>query len=107
MKENDFFENVLELTKKIPRGRVTTYGAIAEFLGIRSGARSVGWALNSVKGNDAYPCHRVVNRFGELSGKSHFGHPELMKALLEEEGIEFIDSRVNLDKHFWKPNIEY
>ncbi len=101
--KNDFFDKVLEVVAQIPYGKVTTYGAIAEVCGVKSSARTVGWALNSAA-NSNLPCHRVVNRFGALSGKIHFGSPTLMHELLESEGIEFTeDDCVNLQKHFWKP----
>lgn len=107
MKKNsrnaDFFDKVYEVVEKIPFGKVTTYGAIAEFCGIKSAARTVGWALNGAK-NSSLPCHRVVNRNGELSGKLHFGDPNLMEELLKHEGVTFNDKGcVELDKHLWKP----
>ncbi len=73
----DFFDKVFKVVAKIPYGKVTTYGAIAEVCGIKSSARTVGWALNGVK-DSHLPCHRVVNRFGALTGKIHFGSPDLM-----------------------------
>lgn len=98
----DFFNRVYEITKMIPRGKVTTYGDIAEAFGIRSAARTVGWALNGC-GPDV-PAHRVVNRFGALTGKIHFGDPNLMEDLLRSEGVTFDDNGcVRLDKHLWKP----
>jgi methylated-DNA-protein-cysteine methyltransferase-like protein len=99
----NFFQKVYEIVKKIPSGKVTTYGAIAEKLGVRSSARTVGWALNSDKLNGGMPYHRVVNRNGELTGKRHFETANLMRHLLESEGIEFIDDAVDMKKHFWKP----
>jgi len=101
-KQTDFFKKVYTITKKIPYGKVTTYGDIAEACGIRSAARAVGWALNGC-GRDI-PAHRVVNRFGALTGKVHFGDPNLMEELLRSEGIEFDEKGcVRLDKHLWKP----
>jgi len=98
----DFFNKVYKVTKKIPFGKVSTYGDIAEACGIRSSARTVGWALNGC-GPDI-PAHRVVNRFGALTGKIHFGDPNLMEELLRNEGIEFDENGcVRLDKHLWKP----
>ncbi len=101
--KDDFFKRVLKVVAKIPYGKVTTYGAIAEACGIRSSARTVGWAINGTKDN-GLPCHRVVNRFGALTGRMHFGDPDLMEALLRAEGVEFDDDGcVLLDKYFWNP----
>ena len=99
---NEFFQIVYLVVKKIPIGKVTTYGIIAEYFGNRGKARHVGYALNSVIGLDI-PCHRVVNRSGELSGSPHFETPTLMRELLESEKVEFIKDKVNLKKHLWKP----
>ncbi|MEW6508946.1 MAG: MGMT family protein [Bacteroidota bacterium] len=102
-KKKDFFDKVYELTAKIPKGRVTTYGLLAEACGIRSSARTVGWAMNSAKESNL-PCHRVVNRNGTLTGKIHFGDPNLMEELLKSEGVEFDDKgNVNMKKHLWTP----
>ena len=104
MKKNnkDFFDRVYEVVAKIPYGKVTTYGAIAEVCGIRSAARTVGWALNGAAAS-GLPCHRVVNRFGALTGKVHFGDPNLMEELLRSEGVKFLDDGcVDLEKHLWK-----
>jgi len=105
--KQDFFKKVYKITKKIPYGRVSTYGDIAEACGIRSSARTVGWALNGC-GPDI-PAHRVVNRFGALTGKIHFGDPNLMEELLRNEGVEFDEKGcVKLEMHLWKPkNIKY
>ncbi len=103
MSKSDFFERVYKVVEKIPRGFVTTYGEIAEACGVRSAARTVGWALNGAK-ETGLPCHRVVNRFGALTGRMHFGSAELMQALLEDEGVEFDDDGcVILEKHLWIP----
>lgn len=100
--KQDFFKKVYSVIKKIPYGKVSTYGDIAEACGIRSSARTVGWALNGC-GPDI-PAHRVVNRFGALTGKIHFGDPNLMEELLRSEGIEFDKNGcVRLDKYLWKP----
>lgn len=100
--KNDFFKKVYKVTKKIPYGKVSTYGDIAEACGIRSSARTVGWALNGC-GPDI-PAHRVVNRFGALTGRIHFGDPNLMEELLKSEGVEFDKNGcVRLDKHLWAP----
>lgn len=103
-KNKDFFERVYELVRIIPEGRVTTYGAIARHLGAASAARMVGWAMNAA--HTAYPpvpAHRVVNRNGILSGKFHFGHPDLMQQLLESEGIVIENDRIiDFDTVLWK-----
>jgi methylated-DNA-protein-cysteine methyltransferase-like protein len=102
--KQDFFNKVYTVAKKIPYGKVTTYGHIAEACGIKSAARTVGWALNGC-GSDI-PAHRVVNRYGALTGKIHFGDPNLMEDLLRSEGIEFDKNDcVKLDKHLWIPKI--
>ena len=89
---------------KIPYGKVTTYGHIAEVCGIKSAARTVGWAINNPSAELNLPCHRVVNRFGALTGRMHFGDPFLMESLLREEGIEFDkEGCVILEKHLWIP----
>ena len=100
--KQDFFNKVYKITKKIPYGQVSTYGDIAEACGIRSSARTVGWALNGC--GPTIPAHRVVNRFGALTGKIHFGDPNLMEELLRSEGVEFDENDcVRLEKHLWKP----
>lgn len=103
-KKKDFFDRVYAVVAKVPYGKVTTYGAIAEFCGIKSSARTVGWALNgAVESN--LPCHRVVNRIGALTGKIHFGDPNLMEDLLRSEGIGFKeDGCVDMKKYFWHPS---
>jgi len=99
-----FFERVYEVCKQIPEGRVTSYGAIAKYLGAAKSARMVGWAMNSSKNMDNVPAHRVVNRNGLLTGKSHFGGSNAMQQLLEEEGVEVQELQIiNLEKHFWDP----
>ncbi|MBN1299623.1 MAG: MGMT family protein [Melioribacteraceae bacterium] len=100
---DDFFDRVYSVVSKIPKGKVTTYGAIAEVCGIQSSARTVGGALNAAAGSDL-PCHRVVNRNGTLTGKHHFGDPDLMEDLLKSEGVTFRDNGdVEMGKHFWIP----
>jgi len=100
--KKDFFNKVYDVAKQIPYGKVTTYGHIAEACGIKSAARTVGWALNGC-GTDI-PAHRVVNRYGALTGKIHFDDPNLMEDLLRCEGIEFDKNGcVKLEKHLWIP----
>src|SRR5690554_4925409 len=89
----DFFEKVFDLTRLIPKGRVTSYGAIAKALGMAKSSRMVGWALNGSHTKDV-PAHRVVNRNGVLTGKHHFNPPERMQELLEKEGIKVEDDKV-------------
>ena len=99
-----YFQDVYACVRMIPHGRVTTYGAIADYLGLGS-ARMVGWALNKsfTNGIDV-PAHRVVNRMGELSGRNHFFSPTLMQELLENEGIVIKEHKiVDFHKHFWHP----
>lgn len=104
MHKSHYFEQVYEVTKNIPYGRVTSYGAIAQYLCLGS-ARMVGWALkNSSLHYDTIPAHRVVNSQGELSGRHHFNPPSLMQALLESEGIIVVNDRVeNFKSLFWHP----
>ncbi|MEI7499802.1 MAG: MGMT family protein [Bacteroidota bacterium] len=105
---DSFFENVHDVVRLVPHGRVTSYGAIAEYLGIRGSARMVGWAMNASHTRlTNIPAHRVVNRNGLLTGKHHFGSPNLMQQLLESEGIEVVDDKVvRFEKVFWSPMIE-
>jgi methylated-DNA-protein-cysteine methyltransferase related protein len=105
---NDFFSKVYEVTKLIPYGRVTSYGAIARYLGSGRSARMVGWALNvSHSDKDFIPAHRVVNRNGLLTGKHHFGTSSLMGQLLENEGLIIEDDQIiNFNEKFWDPTTE-
>lgn len=101
---SDFFDRVYAVVEQIPYGRVTTYGHIAEYLGARSSARAVGWALNAAAGTPL-PCHRVVNRFGALSGKRHFEGPHVMEERLRSEGVRFLDDGcVDLPGYLWRPD---
>ncbi|MBC7486476.1 MAG: MGMT family protein [Cytophagaceae bacterium] len=101
------FQDVYEVVKLIPKGRVTSYGAIAAYLGMKSGARLVGWAMNAVHEFKNIPVHRVLNRNGLLTGKMHFPTPTKMQELLEKEGVKIIEDQVqNFDKVFWDPSIE-
>ena len=100
-----FFDHVFAVVSRIPRGRVTTYGAIARALGTPRAARSVGWALSLAPEEDALPCHRVVDRNGFLSGGWHWGHPDVMAGLLHDEGVPFLDPyRVDLAACLWLPD---
>lgn len=103
-----FFSRVYEVVRLIPHGRVTSYGAIAGYLGSRSSARMVGWAMNaSHHAREYVPAHRVLNRNGQLTGKHHFGGSHMMQRLLEAEGIEVVDDQVtDFKKLFWDPQRE-
>ena len=106
MKDNQgFFQRVYEVAKLVPYGRVTSYGAIAEYLGSKGSARMVGWAMNNSHNQpENIPAHRVVNRNGLLTGKRHFGGGDVMKNLLESEGVKFNDDQIlNFDRIFWHP----
>ena len=101
-----FFERVYEVARQIPYGRVTSYGAIAKYLGAARSARIVGYAMNDSQGKDV-PAHRVVNRKGLLTGKHHFEGTNLMQQLLENEGIKVIDNQIqNLESIYWEPSKE-
>jgi methylated-DNA-protein-cysteine methyltransferase related protein len=105
-KNNDsFFERVYEVVKLVPRGRVTTYGAIARFIGSPQASRMVGWAMNASHTHREFvPAHRVINRNGLLTGKQHFRHADLMQELLESEGIVVEDDKVvEFRQLFWDP----
>jgi methylated-DNA-protein-cysteine methyltransferase-like protein len=104
--DNNFFEQVYEVTRLIPYGRVTSYGAIARYLGAARSSRMVGWALNNCCSLPGFiPAHRVVNRKGLLTGKIHFGGQNVMQQLLENEGIKVEDDQViDFEKMFWDPN---
>ncbi|MCX6247707.1 MAG: MGMT family protein [Bacteroidetes bacterium] len=106
--ETSFFDKVYDIVRKIPSGRVTSYGAIAEYLGTRGSARMVGWAMNSSHTKTSrIPAHRVVNRVGLLTGKHHFGGMKVMQQLLESEGIEIEEDKiVKFDTVFWDPKKE-
>ncbi|MCZ2458299.1 MAG: MGMT family protein [Chitinophagales bacterium] len=106
--DESFFELVYDVTRQIPRGRVTSYGAIAACLGTKMSARMVGWALNGCSRiRPKVPAHRVVNRTGLLTGKHHFTPPGQMKKLLNKEGIKVKDDQVvNFEKLFWDPTKE-
>jgi methylated-DNA-protein-cysteine methyltransferase-like protein len=106
-KDISFFEQVFEVAKLIPKGRVTSYGDIANFLGTKSSARMVGWAMNAAHTMSDIPAHRVVNRNGMLSGKMHFSTPTKMEELLKKEKIIVInDQIVDFEKKRWDPSVE-
>ncbi|WP_034919728.1 MGMT family protein [Gillisia sp. CAL575] len=105
--EPNFFERVYEVVKHIPLGRVTSYGAIARYLGAAKSARMVGWAMNKAHDLEEVPAQRVVNRLGLLTGKHHFGGSNAMQQLLEDEGVEIKANQIqNFEKVFWDPNNE-
>ncbi len=103
-----FFEDVYAVVRQIPEGRVTSYGAIAKFLGTKLSARMVGWAMNAAHQQiQKVPAHRVVNRNGMLTGKHHFATPTLMEALLIKEKIKVKEETIiDFEKYFWDPSIE-
>jgi methylated-DNA-protein-cysteine methyltransferase-like protein len=103
-----FFEDVYAVVRLIPSGRVTSYGAIAKYLGAAKSARMVGWAMNASHGLlPPVPAHRVVNRLGLLSGKNHFGEFNEMEVRLKDEGIVVVDDQIqDFDTCFWDPSIE-
>lgn len=102
-KEN-YFDLVYQVVKLIPKGKVTSYGAIADYLSLKSGARMVGYAMNASHTDPEVPAHRVVNRKGLLTGKHHFPFPTLMQDLLEAEGVMVEnDQIINFEEHFWDP----
>lgn len=100
---NDFYLKVYDIVRLIPKGKVTTYGEIARFLGSKSSSRVVGYAMNSAHKFSDIPAHRVVNRNGILTGKHHFEHQNYMQEKLESEGIKVINDKIqNFENHFWK-----
>ena len=108
MKTNDFYDQVFQVVRLIPKGRVTSYGAIANYLGAKSSSRLVGYAMNvSHSQKEKIPAHRVLNRNGQLTGKHHFPTPFAMQELLEKEKIIVLNDAVqNFKIHFWDPTIE-
>ena len=105
-KGNDFFQLVYEVARHIPKGKITSYGAIAKYLGSARSSRMVGWAMNGSHAQKKYvPAHRVVNRTGALTGKMHFETPTLMRELLEMENIQFNGDVVDMKKHLWIPPV--
>lgn len=106
--EKSFFQKVYDVALQIPFGRVTSYGAIASYLGSKGSARMVGWAMNSSHSfPQNLPAHRVVNRNGLLTGKHHFGGKDVMADLLRSEGLIVEDDKIfNFKEHFWDPKLE-
>lgn len=106
--DESFFQKVYEVVKLIPPGRVTSYGAVAQYLSTKGSARMVGWAMNaSHSSSHPIPAHRVVNRNGMLTGKHHFGSPDIMQQLLENEGLVIKDDKIqDFKKYFWDPSKE-
>ncbi|MFC5682425.1 MGMT family protein [Flavobacterium sp. MAHUQ-51] len=103
----NFFERVYAVVRQIPYGRVTSYGAIAKYLGAARSSRMVGWAMNASHAMEDVPAHRVVNRKGLLTGKFHFDGTNLMQQLLENEGLQVVDNQiVDFEKYFWDPQQE-
>lgn len=105
--KEDFFEKVFAVVREIPKGRATSYGAIAKYLGTGSSARTVGWAMNaSHSQKEPVPAHRVVNRNGQLTGKHHFPGPDAMQHALEAEGIEVKEDTIqNFKTVYWDPAV--
>jgi methylated-DNA-protein-cysteine methyltransferase related protein len=101
----NFFKNVYDVVKLVPKGRVTTYGAVAAYLGAKSSSRMVGWAMHGCP--KGVPAHRVVNRTGLLTGKHHFKTPDMMEKLLKKEGVKVAGDQVKDFKNlFWDPSLE-
>ena len=107
-KEYSFFQDVYDVVRQIPKGRVTSYGAIAAYLGTKLSARMVGWAMNGAHNvKPKVPAQRVVNRNGMLSGKAHFKTPTHMEELLKKDGVAVKnDTVVDFEKRFWDPAVE-
>lgn len=101
---SDFPRRVYQVVKRIPEGRVTSFGRIGRALGSPRAARMVGWALNALPAGSDVPAHRVVNRNGQLTGAHHFGGPDVMRDLLVDEGVAFVnETTVDLSAHLWDP----
>lgn len=106
--QKDFFQDVYQVVRLIPTGRVTSYGAIAKYLGAAKSSRVVGYAMNGAHSlQKPVPAHRVVNRNGLLTGKMHFSSPNAMQIALENEGIQVVNDKIqNFEKVFWDPRLE-
>jgi len=107
-KNKDYFDSVFQVVRLIPKGRATSYGAISNYLGTKSGARMVGWAMNASHTQEKYvPAHRVVNRNGMLTGKHHFSPPVAMEKALTDEGVIVKNDKIqDFKKVYWDPSIE-
>lgn len=107
LREYSFFSDVFDVVRQIPKGRVTSYGAIASYLGSKMSARMVGWAMNAAHtAKPKVPAQRVVNRNGMLTGKHHFGSPDAMEALLKKDGVAVKnDTVVDFKERFWDPSL--
>ncbi len=106
-KTTNFFEDVYDVVRLIPIGRVCSYGAIAKYLGSGGSSRMVGWAMNACHGRDDIPAHRVVNRLGMLTGKNHFANPFQMQERLESEGVKIENDKIiDFKKYNWEPEQE-
>jgi methylated-DNA-protein-cysteine methyltransferase-like protein len=107
MEEKDFFQRVYDVVRLVPAGRVTSYGAIAKYLGAARSSRAVGYAMNASHSLEDVPAQRVVNRNGLLTGKHHFQGTNLMQQLLESEGLTIKENQVqDFKKVFWDPSVE-
>ena len=104
MEKENYFEQVYQVVQLIPKGRASSYGAIANYLGLKGGARMVGWAMNAAHALPEVPAHRVTNRNGQLTGKMHFSTPTQMQGSLETDGIKVIEDQIqNWETVFWNP----
>tara|TARA_B100001758_G_C17994877_1_gene394962 strand:- start:162 stop:554 length:393 start_codon:yes stop_codon:yes gene_type:complete len=107
LKKKDFYSDVYDVVRLIPEGRVTSYGAIAAYLGSKQSSRLVGWAMNASHSQKDIPAHRVVNRNGVLTGKHHFENSNQMQQLLQKEGVSVRNNRVvDFEDFFWNPSLE-
>jgi len=105
--QSNFFLDVVDVVRLVPKGKVTTYGSIAKYLGSSRSSRMVGWILNKQVLDATLPAHRVVNRKGILTGKNHFENPFFMQSQLEKEGVKVVNDQIaDFNYHFWDPNKE-
>ncbi|ALD21488.1 MGMT family protein [Hymenobacter sp. DG25A] len=106
-KPRNFFQDVYDVVRLVPPGRVTSYGAVAHYLGAKNGARMVGWAMMAAHTETDVPAHRVLNRQGLLTGRQHYSTPTAMQKALEAEGVRVVDDQVqDFSQLFWDPSIE-